>query len=279
MPDPAPTGPTPLPTLADPIPTRARPPLSPQRAARLRRTLTVLAITLALAATAIIAFALRDQHHAPTPSRLAQTAPLPSEVRSVVVRPSATAKPSRRTKAAPTHSARSVSASAPRPSGRTLPPLHTGRRMAASDPVTLSIPAIGVSTSVMNLGLNKDGTVQTPPLARHSVAGWYELSATPGTVGAAVVLGHIDSAEYGPGVFFRLGALNPGDEVDVRRQDGSTAVFRIDRVAEYPKTNFPTQLVYGRTSYSALRLVTCGGSFDAATRNYRDNIIAFASLR
>ncbi|CAN5597689.1 hypothetical protein BH10ACT8_BH10ACT8_08660 [soil metagenome] len=66
--------------------------------------------------------------------------------------------------------------------------------------------------------------------------------------------------------------------MDVRRQDGIVAVFRIDRVSKFPKSEFPTAQVYGTTSYAALRLVTCGGSFDSSTGNYRDNIIAFASL-
>lgn len=91
------------------------------------------------------------------------------------------------------------------------------------------------------------------------------------------MLGHVDSTG-GPGVFFRLGALRPGDEIDVVRADGQTAVFRVDRVAEYPKSAFPARLVYVPTHYPSLRLVTCGGNFDAATGNYLDNIVAFATL-
>lgn len=131
---------------------------------------------------------------------------------------------------------------------------------------------------MMTLGLNADSTVQTPPLSRDSIAGWYKFSPTPGARGPAVVLGHIDSAAYGPGVFFNLGRLIPGDEVDVTRADGLVAVFRVDRVAEYPKTSFPSSLVYGSTDYAALRLVTCGGKFDSRSRSYLDNIVAYASL-
>jgi sortase (surface protein transpeptidase) len=93
-----------------------------------------------------------------------------------------------------------------------------------------------------------------------------------------VLLGHVDSAEYGPGVFFDLGDLRPGDEITVTREDGTAAVFAVDRVQSYPKADFPTLEVYGNTDHAALRLITCGGEFDAGTRNYLDNIVAYASL-
>ncbi|HLE38339.1 MAG TPA: sortase, partial [Acidimicrobiia bacterium] len=93
-----------------------------------------------------------------------------------------------------------------------------------------------------------------------------------------VILGHVDSVTGGPSVFFNLGALQPGDEVLVTRADGLVAVFSVDKVARYPKEQFPTLLVYGNTDHAALRLITCGGDYDRATGSYLDNIIVFASL-
>jgi hypothetical protein len=232
--------------------------------------MVALAALLAVAGAGAIVVGLSSQQHAPRPSRAAQAGLLPSGPSSPSTRAGAS-KVATTPRVVPKPTVRAPTAS-------DLPPLQSGLSLPTSPPVRLSIPSIGVNTSLMNLGLNADGTVQTPPLSRNSVAGWYELSATPGAAGAAVMLGHVDSAAYGAGVFYRLGALNPGDQVQVQRQDGTVAVFRIDRVAEYPKSQFPSSLVYGQTSYSALRLVTCGGSFDTSTRNYRDNIVAFASL-
>ncbi len=40
----------------------------------------------------------------------------------------------------------------------------------------------------------------------------------------------------------------------------------------------PTQLVYGNTNHAALRLITCGGSFDFSTGHYVDNVVVFATL-
>jgi hypothetical protein len=150
--------------------------------------------------------------------------------------------------------------------------------MPRSEPTRLDIPAIGVHSALLQLGLNPDGTVEVPPLARDSRAGWYRHSPTPGQLGPAVILGHVDSAAYGPGVFFRLSALHPGSVVDVTRADGRVARFHVERVAEYSKAEFPTDAVYGNTDHAALRLITCGGTFDRSTGSYRDNVVALASL-
>jgi Sortase domain len=87
----------------------------------------------------------------------------------------------------------------------------------------------------------------------------------------------VDS-EVGPAVFFRLGAVHPGDHIDVTLTDGMTAVFRVTGVREYSKDDFPTKMIYGATNYAALRLVTCGGTFDDATGHYLNSVVVFASL-
>ena len=145
-------------------------------------------------------------------------------------------------------------------------------------PVSLAVPAIDVESDLMTLGLNPDGTVEVPPLERDDKAGWYEPGPAPGDVGPAIVLGHVDSQRWGPGVFFDLGALEQGDEISVDRADGSVVVFAVDRVEVHPKDDFPTIAVYGNTDGPELRLITCGGAFDPVARSYEDNVIVFASL-
>ena len=147
-----------------------------------------------------------------------------------------------------------------------------------SAPVSVAIPAIGVRSPLLRLGLNPDGTIQVPNLATSAdEAAWYKYSVTPGQVGASVIEGHVDNYR-GPAVFYRLGALRPGNQVDVRLADGVTAVFRVSGVREYPKDKFPAQAIYGPTGYAALRLITCGGDFDYATGHYLSSIVVFASL-
>jgi hypothetical protein len=150
--------------------------------------------------------------------------------------------------------------------------------LGRSAPVRLTIPAIGVDTPLLPLGLHADGTIEVPPVAGDAPAGWYRNLASPGEVGPAVVLGHVDSARDGPAVFFRLRELRAGDQIAVHRQDGRTAIFTVDRVAGYAKAAFPTGEVYGGLDHSALRLVTCGGEFDRYRREYKGNVVAFATL-
>jgi sortase (surface protein transpeptidase) len=117
-----------------------------------------------------------------------------------------------------------------------------------------------------------------PPGPRYNEPSWFTGSRTPGELGSAVLLGHVDSAADGPSVFFRLGALHPGDKISVTRADHRVALFAVNAVREYSKTQFPLATVFGATDHAALRLITCGGSFDSAAGSYRSNIVVFAHL-
>jgi hypothetical protein len=158
-------------------------------------------------------------------------------------------------------------------------PTETAASLPPSKPAALVIPAIGVQSPIHALGLDDDGALETPePGPRYNHAAWYRHSPTPGAMGPAILLGHVDSATEGPSVFFRLGELTPGDRVLVTRDDDSVAVFRVDHVRRYAKADFPTNLVYRDIDHAGLRLVTCGGAFDSASGHYLDNIVVFASL-
>jgi hypothetical protein len=153
-----------------------------------------------------------------------------------------------------------------------------GLSLRRSMPVSVTIPAIGVRSSLLRLGLNSDGSLQVPSLTTSAgLAAWYRGSVTPGQIGTSLIEGHVDSYA-GPAVFFRLGALRPGNSIDVRLADGVTAVFLVTGVREYSKDKFPANIIYGPEDYAALRLVTCGGAFDAQTGHYLGAVVVFASL-
>ncbi|WP_253866182.1 class F sortase [Micromonospora sp. WMMA2032] len=162
--------------------------------------------------------------------------------------------------------------------GSPAAPVAAPVALPRSAPTTISIPRIGVRAEIMTLGTNPDGTVQVPPLDQAMKAGWYSPGASPGEVGNAVVVGHVDSAQLGPAVFFNLGALVPGDAIAVVRQDGSTATFTVDEVRSYPKTAFPAEQVYGPSDVPGLRVVTCGGVFDRTAGSYLNNIVVYARM-
>jgi hypothetical protein len=157
-------------------------------------------------------------------------------------------------------------------SGAKGPVLHQ------SPPVSVAIPAIGVQSRLLHLGRNKDGTMAVPNLMTSAnEAAWYKYSVTPGQTGTAVIEGHVDSYQ-GPAVFFRLGALRPGNHIDVTLADGITAVFRVTGVRQYAKDEYPANTIYAPADYAALRLITCGGDFDTATGHYLSSVVVFASL-
>jgi LPXTG-site transpeptidase (sortase) family protein len=163
----------------------------------------------------------------------------------------------------------------PAPSGRTVTPVRLTTEQQNAQPVLLTIPAIGVRSKLVDLGLNSNGTLQVP--ASTAVAGWYSGSPPPGEVGAAVIVGHVDS-RAGLGVFFWLRTLRPGDRVYISRSDGTMVVYTVTSIRTYAKDQFPTVAVYGPVPDAELRLITCGGTFDRSLDSYLNNVVVFAQL-
>jgi hypothetical protein len=170
--------------------------------------------------------------------------------------------------------ARPLAKASPAPHGLFAAPPLPRARGPVSRPVALVIPAIGVHTHLIKLGRTAQGTLQVPTTT--SVAGWYKGSPRPGEIGSSIIAGHIDSLA-GPGVFFRLRLLRPGDLIYVRRANGTLAVFRVYAERMYPKPKFPTQQVYGPEPDAELHLITCGGVFDSATGSYLSNVVVYSS--
>ena len=171
---------------------------------------------------------------------------------------------------------------APQPSAGAAGTTGFGRAhplsLRRSVPVSVHIPAIGVTSELLHLGVTADGAIQVPSLYTEAgEAAWYKYSVTPGQIGPSVIEGHVDSYA-GPAVFFRLGALRPGDRIDVTLADRVTAVFQVTGVRQYLKSRFPAKAIYGATAYAALRLITCGGAFDYATGHYLSSTVVYASL-
>ncbi|MGW7487477.1 class F sortase [Streptomyces sp. NPDC054786] len=147
--------------------------------------------------------------------------------------------------------------------------------MPKSVPERISIPSIRVSSTLETLGQHKNGSMETP--RDPDKAGWYRPGPTPGSQGPAVIAGHV-SWNGKPSVFEKLSTMKAGDTIEVARQDGKTAKFTVDRVAQYPKNKFPTVEVYKNVDHAGLRLITCGGQYDEGQHYFPDNVVVFASL-
>ena len=207
-----------------------------------------LALVAAVAAVVSVAFETGLLENTASPPRAARTEPVPIAV-----------SPRPPTKSTPS----------------AAPVVHAdrGMPMTRSVPTRVVIPSIGVDSSLMDLGLQPDGTLETPPGA--FPAGWFTGAPTPGEEGPAIIVGHVRYDT--PGVFARLSEMRPGERVNVERVDGSTARFRVTRVEHFAKSLFPTQKVYGNIDHPGLRLITCAG-LDANTSEFEENVVVFADL-
>lgn len=218
-----------------------------------RGGLTLLAVAATMAGLILIVVAVSAQVRAPQPPRSV------GRIDPAAPASSAAASPS-------TGSSGSSAATGKAP-------------LPASPPVRISIPSIGVHSKVIPIGLAQDGTLAVPqPGPNLDRAAWFKNSPTPGQPGPAIIEGHVDSTQ-GPSVFFKLGALRPGATIHVLRKDGIETVFTVNAVRDFPKSAFPTSLVYGGTDLSRplLRLITCS-DFNAAIRHHTGNEVVFAHL-
>jgi sortase (surface protein transpeptidase) len=174
---------------------------------------------------------------------------------------------------APTSSARSLLVISPAPTGSARSTSAPPVVIASVRPIRLRIPAIEVDAGLEQLATDAHHVLQPP--RDPAEAGWYAASAVPGDLGPSVIAGHVDSA-LGRAVFWRLRELGAGDSITVARSDGRTVAYRVVSMRRYPRDQFPTEDVYGPTPDTALRLITCGGTYDRKARHYRDNVVVFA---
>ncbi|GAA0661115.1 class F sortase [Kitasatospora atroaurantiaca] len=154
----------------------------------------------------------------------------------------------------------------------TVPAVPT---MPFSKPTRIRIPRVGIDAPVTAVGLDDSGRL-VPPETDRNLAGWYQESVPPGSVGNSVLVGHVDTMR-GPAVFYALGALHRGDTIDITRADSSTAEFSVDAIEVYAKADFPSDRVYAATTRPELRLITCGGGYTRST-GYLGNVVVYGHL-
>lgn len=155
--------------------------------------------------------------------------------------------------------------------------ISTSEALLEAEPTQIRIPKIGLDAAFEEpLGVNADRTIEVPD--EYETVGWYKYGPTPGELGPAVVLGHVDSYE-GPAVFYSLGQLDPGDEIMIDRADGTTATFIVETLERHEQSGFPTRKVYSDLDYPGLRLITCSGTYDHDTLRYSHNLIVFAKAK
>ncbi|GAA4520079.1 hypothetical protein GCM10023160_04830 [Brachybacterium paraconglomeratum] len=242
-----------------------------------RRTAVVVLAVLALLGAALLVFALTHQVGAPPEPALRTTgASSDGAGADDAGSDNGGAEPSDVGGAAPSaapHAEPADPSQQPATAARETP---TVPALPASVPTGLRIDSISVDEQVFPIGLGEDGKLLAPRGEQADLAAWFDGSPTPGQSGPAVIEGHVTWGGE-PSVFFELGALQPGDRIDVDREDGTVATFEVYDAARYPKDQFPTVAVYGRTVGPELRLITCSGDLNA-DGHHRDNTVISARL-
>ena len=123
-------------------------------------------------------------------------------------------------------------------------------------------------------GASADGVMENPT-GPHSVA-WYNFTALPNQPGNIVMAGHLDYVNVGAAVFYHLDELQPGDEILLNLENGDTATYRVTSVQAYDADEAPVDEIVGPTEVETVTLITCGGAFNASTREYDERVIVRA---
>lgn len=142
-------------------------------------------------------------------------------------------------------------------------------------PVRLRINDIAVDAPVAAYGVDtRTGEMEVP--RNITEVAWYRFGATPGEQGSAVLAAHVDLAGEGPGVFFDLGQLEPGNLVTVAMDDGSARYFEVTARQTYEKDELPVDVIFGKQGPAVLTLITCGGGFNSTIGSYDSNVVVYA---
>lgn len=150
-----------------------------------------------------------------------------------------------------------------------------GTLLARSEPTRVRIPSLGVTSPIIKLGLQPNRRMEVPQ--NGSESGWFTGSPTPGELGPSIVAAHV-TWQGKRGAFFSLGSMKDGQRIEIDRTDGSTGVFEVEGIGQYPKKAFPSEKVYGSVNHAALRLITCGGVYDGDSGHHLDNVVVYAKL-
>jgi len=149
---------------------------------------------------------------------------------------------------------------------RTPAPVRASTPAPASD--TISIPSVGLSSQFVSVGLTSTNAVDVSP----TLAGWFDHSSQPGTIGAAFFDGH------NPGVFRKLPSVHVGAKITVARASGEVfnyTVVHIDTVMLVDVEMSDVLQPYGHAS-EGLNLMTCVGTYNNATGTTDQRLIVYA---
>lgn len=142
-------------------------------------------------------------------------------------------------------------------------------------PIGLEIESLGVNAQIGAYGIDqRTGQMDVPNNVRE--VGWYQHGPAPGEPGSSVLAAHVDLKSQGPGVFFDLKTLDPGELLTVTFDDGSIQRFQVKARNTYLKDELPLEVIFSKGGAPVLTLITCGGGFSPSVESYDSNVVVYA---
>lgn len=154
--------------------------------------------------------------------------------------------------------------------GQPVPPPPAG----PVDVDSLTIERLGLRDApVGRYGLDAYGRLDVPQDT--ATVGWNPAyNSLPGEGGATFFAAHFEYAGR-PGVFNRLSALLPGDELVVALSDGSRHRYRVTSNIEYALGTIDMgALLHGREGSESITLMTCSGPANEGEYAFRTVVLA-----
>jgi LPXTG-site transpeptidase (sortase) family protein len=218
-------------------------------------------------ALAVVALLVREP--AATPTRFVESVALEAPPSTVATLPPSTERP---TTTAEVESPRTTLPLSPLAAQLPPPSPATPSQDPLVAPAALWIDDLALWAPIRGVGFQADGQLEIPD---ETEVGWYRFGSVPGRAGSTVLAAHVTwNDTVGP--FFRLPELEPGDQIKVLLDDGSTRRYEVFERAQYGKSELPADRIWTREGDETLVLITCGGDFNRQIRRYTDNIVIYA---
>ena len=128
-------------------------------------------------------------------------------------------------------------ARAPAPPAHLLRPRHPAALLLpASPPVAVAVPAIGINSSLIDLGRNADGTIEVPSLDDpDSKPGWYPVHPPRAPSARQSSWGTSTPGNSAPACSIRCRICSRATRSTSTRADGTVAQFSVDYRANRPE--------------------------------------------
>lgn len=156
------------------------------------------------------------------------------------------------------------------------PPPAVAPVAEARIPVRVVIPRIGVDAAVVPVGEDEDGAMSAP--SDPDTVAWWSLGYALGGPGNVVLAAHVD---WGGRlrVFGSLRSLGAGDLVEVIDDRGESHVYEVEWSKWVDAEGAPVEELFAGGERRELTLITCGGTFDPATRQYLSRLVVRAGAQ